>query len=56
MAVSDYCPCARCGAKALYDAEVDYDTPAFGTIAVLCRDCFEQGARLAVVAPPGLER
>ena len=44
MAMCDYLLCAKCGCKAIYDAELDYEFAAgelgrLHDIAALCKDC-----------------
>ena len=44
MAYGDYLHCAVCGTKAIYDAEMNYDsaTGEYGSlydIAALCKEC-----------------
>lgn len=44
MAMCDYLWCAKCGCKAIYDAELDYEsaTGEYGSlydIAALCKKC-----------------
>jgi hypothetical protein len=51
MAAADYALCDQCGSKTFYDAEVDYEVSGFAAQRVLCSRCYEQGYRLAVIAP-----
>lgn len=48
MSAADYLLCGHCGAKTIYDADVNYDTPALGQIAALCAGCVSGGYKLVL--------
>ena len=41
MAGADYLHCGVCGAKAIYDADLDYESAedTLGSIVAICRKC-----------------
>jgi hypothetical protein len=55
MAGADYLRCAQCGNKAIYDAELNYESAVewggLADIAAICKECHDKGYRLAVVQP-----